>query len=227
MPIDTPYNREIAKQYNASNRKRANYLQVHMSPMRGDELVIQPHSNPAHGNGYNMSMMGSGVGVYKKAPCCSGCAGGNDSYDSSSDDEDARGGSNNAGLVPKTRMSLNLGAGKNKELRRNANAGLYAYGASGGMLGLNDLYNKGKEYYETGKKVVHKAKRVYKKGKEGYEHLKKAYNSGQDAYNELRAKGDTGRKVGGSRTAIVKDVMAKQGLSMIEASKYVKQHNLY
>jgi len=213
MPIDTPYNREIARQYNASNRKRANYMQVHMSPMRGSELILPPHSNPVHGNGYNMRMIGSGVGVYKKEPCCSDCA----------DDKGCSGG-NNPGLEPKARMDMNLGAGKKRELKRNANAGLYAYGmsggAAGGMLGLNDLYNKGKEYYETGKKVVHKAKKVFNKGKEGYEHLKRAYDSGKEAYSELRAKG-------GSRTAIVRDVMAKQGLGMIEASKYVKQHNLY
>jgi hypothetical protein len=224
MPIDTPYNREIARQYNASNRKRANYMHVHMSPMSGNELILPPHSNPAHGNGYNMRMVGSGVGVYKKEPCCSGCA---------DDDGDGCSGGNNAGLNPKTRMELNLGAGR--ELKRNANAGLYAYGASGGsyhggMLGLNDLYNKGKDIYETGKRVVHKAKKVFKKGKEGYEHLKKAYDSGKDAYNELKGNGLHDRRNvrgGNARAVIVKDVMAKQGLSMIQASKYVKEHNLY
>jgi hypothetical protein len=233
MPIDTPYNREIARQYNASNRKRANYLHVHLSPMSGNELIVPPHSNPAHGNGYNMHMMGSGVGVYKKAPCCSGCAGGkakcedSDSGSDSESDYEGVSGGNNAGLNPKTRMEMNLGAGKKRELKRNTNAGLYAYGASGGMLGFKDLYNKGKDIYETGKRVVHKVKRAVKKGKESYEHLKKAYHSGEDAYNELKGQGKHRRRGGNARAVIVKDVMAKQGLNMIQASKYVKEHNLY
>lgn len=210
MPIDTPYNREIAKQYNASNRKRANYLQVHMSPMSGDELITSPHSNPAHGNGYNMRMVGSGVGEYKKggASCCSDCG-----------DGGACGG-NNAGLNPKTRMRMDLGAGK--PMKRNTNAGMYAYGMSGGALGLSDLYEKGKRAVHKVKKVAHKVKKVYDTGKD-------LYDSGKDLYNEVKGSGihDRRPRGGAKRVDIVRKVMREQKLGMIDASKYVKQHNLY
>ena len=47
----------------------------------------------------------------------------------------------------------------------------------------------------------------------------------------VKAEGLTDRAVGGGlrgrRTAIVKEVMKKHGLSLIEASKYVKEHKLY
>ena len=36
----------------------------------------------------------------------------------------------------------------------------------------------------------------------------------------------SGKKIN-KRAIVVKEIMAKKGLSMIEASKYVKQHNLY
>ena len=208
MPIDTPYNREIAKQYNASNRKRANYLQVHMSSMRGDELITPPHSLPAHGNGYNMRMIGSGVGMYKKggAACCSDCGDGGVC------------GGNNAGLNSRTRMDMNLGAGKPR--RPNTNSGNYGYGMCGGALGLSDLYEKGKRAVHKVKKVAHKAKKVYDVGKD-------LYDSGKDLYNEVRGGGLHDRRGGAKRVDIVRDVMRKQGMGMIEASKYVKANNLY
>jgi len=42
----------------------------------------------------------------------------------------------------------------------------------------------------------------------------------------LSGMGVAGKKPN-ARAAIVKSVMAEHGLSMIEASKYVKEHNLY
>jgi len=224
MPIDTPYNREIAREYNAINRRRAEYSQVHMSPMRGNELinyasvsggasdlgmafgrVIGWAVDKISGKGSTGRMVGSGVGRYRKQadPNCPkghavcSCSGGN-----------------NPGLAPQTRMELNRGAGR---LRPNTNAGLYAYGKSRGVTGagLSDLYEKGK-------KVFHKVKKVAHKAKEGYEHLKKAYDVGQEIYKEVK-----GGKRGGARAEIVRKVMADRGLSMIEASKYVKANNLY
>lgn len=105
MPIDTPYNREIAKQYTASNYKRADYMQNHMSSMKGGELVagakfFQP-TIPQSG------MVGGGVGVFNKIPNCGSCTGGS-----------------NPGLKPSVRRELDLGAGK--PMRPNTNAGLYA-----------------------------------------------------------------------------------------------------
>ena len=49
---------------------------------------------------------------------------------------------------------------------------------------------------------------------------------------EAEARGETPENSGGGkkqnkRAVIVKEIMVKKGLSMIEASKYVKQHNLY
>lgn len=195
MPIDTPFNREIARQYNASNRKRAKYMEVHMFPMSGNELIIPPHSNPAHGNGYNMRMIGSGVGNFKKESCCSDC-----------EDGASCSGGNNKGLQPSRRMAMDLGAGRpmrgGRQYRPNTNSGNYGYGAcnSGACGGFSF-----KDLYEKGKKVVHKVSKVGQKAKESYEHLKKAYDSGRDAYNELRA---DGRKrvtgVAGGRRRVLK-----------------------
>jgi hypothetical protein len=206
MPIDTPFNREIARQYNRSNRKRANYLQVHMSDMSGGELMSSAHSNPAHGNGYNMRMVGSGVGVYKKGgSCCDDCGEGKGAC-----------GGNNVGLQPKVRMSMDLGAGKPRRPATNA-------GMAGGYLGLEDLYEKGKKAVHKVKKVAHKVKKVYDSGKD-------LYDSGKDLYNEVRGNGIHPRRgvTGGAKRAdIVRKVMREQGLGMIQASKYVKANNLY
>jgi hypothetical protein len=202
MPIDTPYNQEIAKQYNAINRRRADYLQVHMSKMGGGELI---NTASVSGGGSTGRMIGSGVGSYKKQSS-SDCPKGHSVCS-------CRGG-NNAGLEPQTRMELNLGAGK---LQPNRNAGNYGWGKSRGVTGagLSDLYEKGK-------KVVHKVKKIAHKAKEGYDHLKKAYDVGQDIYKEVK-----GGKRGGARAEIVKKVMREKGMKMIEASKYVKANNLY
>jgi hypothetical protein len=51
-----------------------------------------------------------------------------------------------------------------------------------------------------------------------------SYTAGRDAFGRGRAKGGAR---GGARGAIVKEVMAKHGLSLPEASKFVKEHGLY
>jgi hypothetical protein len=52
-----------------------------------------------------------------------------------------------------------------------------------------------------------------------------SYTAGKDAYGRGRAKG--GARPKSARGAIVSEIMKKHGLSLPEASKYVKQHNLY
>ena len=56
-----------------------------------------------------------------------------------------------------------------------------------------------------------------------------SYTAGKDAYGRGRgkAKSKGGAKRSSARGAIVKEVMKKHGLSLPEASKYVKTHNLY
>jgi hypothetical protein len=56
-----------------------------------------------------------------------------------------------------------------------------------------------------------------------------SYTAGRDAYGRGRAKGGvrSGGARGGARGAIVKEVMAKHGLSLPQASKFVKEHGLY
>lgn len=224
MPIDTPYNRRIAEQYNQINRNKAHYLQVHSSPMRSDSFVAKSHSNPnyAEGSGYSLDrMVGSGVGVYKKS-CCSGCA------DDKAGASPCGGAKPNEGLNSRVRMGMNLGAGRScgGALMPNTNAGLYASGITGGRLSLRDLYDTGKRVYDVGEKVVHKGKKIAHKAKEGYDYLKKAYDVGEDIYNEVRGKGITGGRYN-ARAEVVKKVMREKGLSMIEASKFVKANNLY
>lgn len=51
-----------------------------------------------------------------------------------------------------------------------------------------------------------------------------SYTAGHDAYGRGRIKGGARSN---ARGAIVKEVMKKHGLSLPEASKFVKQHNLY
>jgi len=252
MPIDTPYNQEIARQYNAINRRRAEYNQVHMSKMGGNELINYAsvsggasdigsavgHAmgwavNKMMGKGSTGRMVGSGVGRYKKQAVSGGAndlgmyvgrsigwavnkmmgKGKADPNCPKGHEVCSCSGGNNPGLAPQTRMEMNLGAGK---LRPNTNGGMYGSNRSvRGGINLSDLYEKGK-------KVVHKVKKVAHKAKEGYDHLKKAYDVGQDIYKEVK-----GGKRGGARAEIVRKVMREQGLKMIDASKYVKAHNLY
>jgi hypothetical protein len=54
--------------------------------------------------------------------------------------------------------------------------------------------------------------------------MKASYMAGQGRSGGKKSAGEDGRK---KRQAIVKKIMAEKGLSMIEASKYVKAHNLY
>lgn len=55
-----------------------------------------------------------------------------------------------------------------------------------------------------------------------------SYTAGRDAYGRGRAKlPKSGAKRNSARGAIVAEVMKKQGLSLAQASKYVKEHGLY
>jgi hypothetical protein len=104
MPIDTPYNRMVANQYNEMNRaKIAHEMATYQT--------VMPSPAGAFTNGYE-PVVGSGVGVYHKGDGdrivgsgnarggCNECHGyGN-----------ARGGSN-LGLQPDVRVALALGAG--------------------------------------------------------------------------------------------------------------------
>ena len=106
MPIDTPYNRKIAKEFNKMNRAKVSYLDHSLQ-----DVIATPIGKfvvPAF-TGDNMMInvqrsVGSGMAPYVKGgakPCpkghstctCNSCGG------------------NNPGLNFKTRMELNLGAG--------------------------------------------------------------------------------------------------------------------
>jgi hypothetical protein len=81
---------------------------------------------------------------------------------------------------------------------------------------LKDWYEKGKKAVEIGKKVYDVGKKAYDVGKEGYE-----------VYKQVRGKGSASGKKPNARAVVVKKIMNEKGLSMIEASKYVKAHGLY
>lgn len=66
---------------------------------------------------------------------------------------------------------------------------------------------------------------VYPPALASYAH---SFPAGHDAYGRGRAKlPKSGSKRNSARGAIVKEIMEKKGLSLGEASKYVKEHNLY
>jgi hypothetical protein len=107
------------------------------------------------------------------------------------------------------RASLASGAGKRKRKSKK------------GGLSLSDVLESAKPAIS---KAVATAKPVAKK---------LAKNLGKQAIDALASKASStleglGRKGGKAKRAeIVKKVMAEKGMKMIEASKYVKAHNLY
>jgi len=168
MPIDTEYNREIARQYNDMNRKKVayldhNYLDVNPAPVGYDVNGYEPRRT-----------VGSGVGVYKKGGCCGG---------------------NNPGLSKAVRMDLNYGAGIRGD--RIARRGLdhhneltkeYQDLLTGGFgwSDISGLIDKGKKAFEIGKQVYDTGKKAYDIGKEGYEIYKKIRGKGKFNKKELR-----------------------------------------
>lgn len=302
MPIDTPYNRMIADQYNAMNRAKVAYLDSHYLDS-GSSASPAGYSN----NGYEPRRVGSGVGLYKKTHDCPKgrglCMCENNEF------KKAVGG--NAGLNPNVRASLALGAGlKATKTQRHGTLdqaqltkGFSELSGSGSARGrkrkggdLMDYYNKAKKAVEVGKKIYDVGKKAYDVGKEGYEVYKqvrgkgsargmargpaggeargrvrrgrgpaggearggdlmdyvnkakkavevgkkiydvgkKAYDVGKEGYEiykQVRGKGSARGEARGkkpnARAVIVKKIMNEKGLSMIEASKYVKAHNLY
>lgn len=293
MPIDTPYNRMIANQYNEMNRAKVAYLDNH-------NLDSGSSASPAGyaTTGYEPRRVGSGVGLYKKTKDCPKGRG-------ICNCENHAVGGNNIGLNPNVRASLALGAGlKATKTQRHGTLdqeqltqGYSALSNSGRGRkrkggDLMDYFNKAKKVVETGKKIYDVGKKAYDVGKEGYEVYKqvrgkgsargmargpaggeargrvrrgrgpaggearggdlkdwwekgkkavevgkqiydvgkKAYDVGKegyDLYKKVRGKGSARGKKPNARAVIVKKIMNEKGLSMIEASKYVKAHNLY
>lgn len=300
MPIDTPYNRMIANQYNEMNRAKVAYLDNH-------NLDSGSSGSPAGyaTTGYEPRRVGSGVGLYKKTHDCPKgrglCMCENNEF------KKAVGG-NNIGLNPNVRASLALGAGlKGTKGQRHgtldqaqmttdfsalSNSGRGRKRKGGDLM---DYYNKAKKAVEVGKKIYDVGKKAYDVGKEGYEVYKqvrgkgsargvargpagnkprlvksgkgsargearggdlkdwyekgkkavevgkkiydvgkKAYDVGKEGYEvykQVRGKGSARGSASGkkpnARAVVVKKIMNEKGLSMIEASKYVKAHNLY
>jgi hypothetical protein len=110
MPIDTPYNRKVAAEFNKMNRAKISYLDHSLQDVV--QTPVGKFAIPAF-SGSNMMMnvnktVGSGMAPYIKGgakPCpkghstctCNSCGG------------------NNPGVNFKTRMELNLGAGRMNE----------------------------------------------------------------------------------------------------------------
>jgi hypothetical protein len=284
MPIDTPYNRMIADQYNAMNRAKVAYV---------DNNYIDTVGSPAGyaTTGYEPRRVGSGVGMYKKtAECpkghevCNCGMGSGNARGAGKARGNARGG-NNIGLNPNVRASLALGAGLkatttqrhgtlDQKQMTNAMSAMEslgsgeAHGISATLCGrgnargnargpargkaqggdLKDWWEKGKKAVEVGKQIYDVGKKAYDVGKEGYDLYKKVRGNGgtggyvptQQQYHSERHRGRVahgeargeahgeahGKKVN-KRAVVVKKIMKEKGLSMIEASKYVKAHNLY
>ena len=299
MPIDTPYNRMIANQYNEMNRAKVAYLDNHNLDS-GSSASPAGYSN----NGYEPRRVGSGVGMYKKTQ---DCPKGRGLCNCENHELKKAVGGNNIGLNPNVRASLALGAGlKATRTQRHgtldqsqAFSALSNETGSGSARGrkrkggdLKDWWEKGKKAVEIGKKVYDVGKKAYDVGKEGYEVYKqvrgkgsargvargeargrvrrgrgpasgearggdlkdwwekgkkavevgkkvydvgkKAYDVGKEGYEvykQVRGKGSARGSANGkkpnARAVIVKKIMNEKGLSMIEASKYVKAHGLY
>ena len=248
MPLDTEYNRQIARQYNDMNRKKVayldqNYMDVNPAPVGYDVTGYEPRRT-----------VGSGVGVYKKGGCCGGA---------------------NPGLKKDVRMELNYGAGirgdkisrtglderneLTKEYQDILNSGSgraygMAYGKKKGgkkvggvdrerakhcgwseedLKEINEELNPSsdpvRDYLGMGKargRAYGKKKRSCsvsssperKKGKGT------AFTMSADPEPDVYG----GKKKGKNKRAeIVKKIMKQKGMKMIEASKYVKEHNLY
>ena len=66
-----------------------------------------------------------------------------------------------------------------------------------------------------------------RKPRGGAVHDPVAVAQGKEAFDKLVKENVKAPIVGGGRSTIVKNIMAKKGLSLMEASKYVKSNNLY
>ena len=103
MPIDTPYNRKVANEFNKMNRAKVSYLDHTLQDVI--ETPVGKFAVPSF-TGDNMMIgvnraVGSGMGMYVKGgakPCPKGHA-------------VCKCGGNNPGVNPKVRMELALGAG--------------------------------------------------------------------------------------------------------------------
>jgi hypothetical protein len=237
----------IANQYNEMNRAKVAYLDNHY-------LDSGSSASPAGyaTTGYQPRRVGSGVGMYKKTH---ECPKGRGMLCNCENNEFKKAVGGNAGLNPNVRASLALGAGlKATRTQRhgtldqtNAYSSLASGEARGEARGcgsargrkkkggdLMDYYNKAKNIVETGKKIYDVGKKAYDVGKEGYDLYKKVRGNGPAGKKPTgkgsargEARGEARGKKPNARAVIVKKIMKEKGLSMIEASKYVKEHNLY
>ena len=206
MPIDSPYNRKVAAEFNKMNRAKVAYLDHTLQDVI--ETPVGKFAVPSF-TGDNMMMgvnrtVGAGMGSYIKGgakPCPKGHA-------------VCKCGGNNPGVNPKTRMELALGAGHMNgsipdHLVPNTSAGNPSMTSN-----TNAHLSGGVKPKESGMRKNSAA------GKKGGKHNQVVAHADKEYYGGS----SDGRK---ARADIVKKVMAEKGLKMIEASKYVKEHNLY
>lgn len=186
MPIDTPYNRKVAAEFNKMNRSKVSYLDHTLQDVI--QTPVGTFAVPSFtGDNLIMSMdrtTGGGMGSYVKGgkkPCPHGA-------------KVCMCGGNNAGTDPKVRMELNLGAGRMNGSVPNHLVPNTSAGNPSATSNTNTNLSGGVKPKESGMRT----------------------NSGAGASD--------GRK---ARAEIVKKIMKEKGLKMTDASKYVKEHNLY
>jgi len=246
MPIDTPYNRKVAKEYNQMNRSKVSYLDHTLQDVIATPVgkyAVPSFTGDNMISGMNRTI-GSGVSVYNKTqdkPCPKG-------HKTCKCHETGLLGGNNPGLDPKTRMELNLGAGVGDDIKKFFEKDLKKFFEEDVKNKFNEikkdvgdwLGEHGTELMEAGApgpKGMNSALRPKRKAKskaKGGE-LKPNTSAGNPGFSSnmsptggaLRSNSGAavdGRKV---RAELVKKIMKEKGLSMVKASSYVKEHNLY
>lgn len=252
MPIDTPYNRKVAKEYNEMNRSKVSYLDHTLQDVIATPIgkyAVPSFTGDNMISGMNRTV-GSGVAVYNKTqdkPCPKG-------HKVCKCHETGLLGGNNPGLDPKTRMELNLGAGIGDDIKKFFEKDVKKFFEEDVKKKLDQVGNDVKNWLgehgtellemgapgQTGMNSALRPKRKAKSKAKGGE-LKPNTSAGNPGFSSNMSPiggvapkqsgertnsgaGTDGRKV---RAELVKKVMKEKGLKMVDASKYVKEHNLY
>jgi hypothetical protein len=247
MPIDTPYNRKVAKEYNEMNRSKVSYLDHSLQDVIATPVgkyAVPSFTGDNMISGMNRTI-GSGVSVYNKTqdkPCPKG-------HKTCKCHETELLGGNNPGLNPETRMELNLGAGLGDDIKKFFEKDVKKFFEEDVKKKLEEVNNDvkkwlgehGTELLEMGapgpkgmNSALRPKRKAIPKKKTGGE-LKPNTSAGNPGMSSnmsptggaLRSNsgaGSDGRKV---RAELVKKIMKEKGLKMVDASKYVKEHNLY
>ena len=246
MPIDTPYNRKVAKEYNQMNRSRVSYLDHTLQDVIATPVgkyAVPSFTGDNMISGMNRTI-GSGVSVYNKTqdkPCPKG-------HKTCKCHETGLLGGNNPGLDPKTRMELNLGAGLKDDVKKFFEKDLKKFFEEDVKKKFNEIKKDvgdwmgehGTELMEMGApgpKGMNSAIRPKRKAipkKTGGE-LRPNTSAGNPGFSSNMSptggalRSNTGASMDGRkiRAEIVKKIMNQKGLSLAKASSYVKEHNLY